>query len=193
MLGALSEREEAGVRRPPGSEALHDGFEQRTRDATVPEIGPHRQRSERADAAPVRCEVRADDHTAPFRDERRRRIGSPTSADPIAVARKGQRIREAEKGPEREPEDPIGFAEVAFPHRSHRNVAHFHRAHMDGRGWTRQCRTSSRAARPHGLVFVLQSTDCAAHGGVHAATCSPHGYASCSRVLDDPCTRNDQA
>src|SRR5262245_7770737 len=57
MFRTLCKREEARVRHFPLFKAVEDGLHQLLPDAFVPQSGPHRERTEEADAAPSRSEV----------------------------------------------------------------------------------------------------------------------------------------
>src|SRR2546426_6226143 len=98
--------------RPPALEERHRRLEQAPGDAVVPEIGPHGERTEKAEASPARREVRADDRTVALRAERALGIRAPASAYVVGVATETKRVWKTEKGTEGRAEDIVCGAEV---------------------------------------------------------------------------------
>ena len=104
MLRTLRERVEAGVTRSPACEAFHDRLEKAAPDGAVPEVGADGERTEEADAAPVRREDGAGELPVDVRRERRARVGAPAGGDPVAVTGERRRVGHADERPERHAE-----------------------------------------------------------------------------------------
>src|SRR5690242_20389890 len=83
VLRALREREEAVVRRSPRGEYLHRALEEPARDAAVPEIRAHRQRSEEPEAPPARHQVRADELAVELGGEGTGGVRAPAGGDEV--------------------------------------------------------------------------------------------------------------
>ena len=61
MLGAVGKGEQSGMADIPSIQLITGRGDKALPDAAVPEIGPGRQWSEEADAAPARREIRSDE------------------------------------------------------------------------------------------------------------------------------------
>src|SRR5258708_37611201 len=79
MLGALREGEEAGMAGAPSVERITGSGDQTLPDALIVEVGTHRERAEKTDAAPAGREIRAQQLAIPFGRERGDVLGAETS------------------------------------------------------------------------------------------------------------------
>ena len=83
-------------------------------DALVPEIRPHADRADEAEASPPGDDARADQRVVQEGAERRLRIGPPACRDQRPVAREIARIGKAEKFAEGLAENPIGGRNIGL-------------------------------------------------------------------------------
>jgi hypothetical protein len=81
----------------PAAKKFHRRYEQLLRDATIPKIRMNRERAEKSEAAPIRCEVRADQFSFALGHKRRGRIGLPTRKGTVTVSHKAHRVGQVQK------------------------------------------------------------------------------------------------
>ncbi len=86
-------------------------------------LGPHRQRPEEPDTAPVREEIRADELAVQHGCEGRCRVGPPASSHEVGIAEELLRLRRSHEGAERSAKDQVGLVEVALGKRPDDHVA----------------------------------------------------------------------
>ena len=116
----------------PLREERHRPLQQALGDAPLPQVGPHRERTEEREAAPARREIRSDQLAIQLRRERRRWVGLPATPSILRVARERQRFRQAKEGAESEPPDPLSVFEVGFLERADREAGRHTRCSNTG-------------------------------------------------------------
>ena len=99
---------------PPLGETLHHGLDQVYPDALIPEVGTHGRRSEEPHAAPVGREVRTHQLSVDLCREGRSRIGLPTRPHVARITHEHQRVGQAEKGAESQPEGAIRILQLVL-------------------------------------------------------------------------------
>jgi hypothetical protein len=118
MGWAVREGVKAEMRAIPALENVDRGRKKLLRDTAIPVGGVHRERTEKAEAPPVRGEIRANELLIVVGGDCGRRISLPPRVYVTRIAHKLHRIRHTEKSAEREPDNAVGFAKVAFSERT---------------------------------------------------------------------------
>jgi hypothetical protein len=119
MFGALREGEQPGMADTPILELFAGCSHEALSDPAVPQIGPGRQGSEKADTAPARRETRSEDGTRLILcSESGCVLGPEAAIDIIEVAPKSLWIGCAQEGPEGKPQDALRLRQVGFLQRA---------------------------------------------------------------------------
>jgi hypothetical protein len=186
VLGALSKGEEPAVRDAPSVELLDGPGEQRLGDSPVVQIRAHRQGAKKADAAPSRGEVGADE-AAVEADAESGDMGRPPAAiNIVAVSPEGLRIRRAEERAERDPDDAFRLRQIAFRERSDRGLrAYVVRGYRHGASWLSGTRPPGGG--PYRYSVSLSASP--ALGGLTYQVLSSviRGLALLSEIVSRPC------
>ena len=97
---ALRESAQPGMADPPIFELVADGFDQGLADAPPLPLRAHRDRPEKAETAPARREIRADQLAVQLRSKARDVLGPEPAIDIVAISPEILRIRRAQERPE---------------------------------------------------------------------------------------------
>ena len=113
MLGARRKGEEAAMAATPTVEELHHGRHQLLRHAAVPAFRVNCKRAEKAEATPVRCEVRANQFSFELSGENSGWIGLPSCVGKAGITHERCWIGNTQERAEGEANDSVSVWQIS--------------------------------------------------------------------------------